>query len=177
MTKHTPDNLKTGIKKNTAEELVVNERYRRMCEHYNVAVAPARVRRPRDKASVEMSVGVVERRALAPLRDRTFFSLAELNATISEGVAALCVEPFRKREGSRDSLFEEVERPLLQPLPPESYEMVERREATVAFNYHISFDARYYSVPFNLVRRRVEVSHDARSGVGVLRRRARRLAP
>ncbi len=153
-----PDNLKTGIKKNTVEGLVVNEQYRRMCEHYNVAVVPARVKRPRDKASVEMSVGVVERRVLAPLRDRAFFSLGELNAAISEGVAAVCAEPFQKREGSRDSVFEAVERPLLQPLPPGRYEMVERREATVAFNYHISFDGRYYSVPFSLVRRRVEVS-------------------
>lgn len=105
-----------------------------------------------------MSVGVVERRVLAPLRDRTFFSLGELNAAIAEGVAALCAEPFQKREGSRDSVFEEVERPLLQPLPAARYEMAERRGATVAFNYHVSFDGRYYSVPFSLVRRRVEVS-------------------
>ena len=153
-----PGNLKAGVKKSTAGELVVNEQYRRMCEHYNVAVVPARARRPRDKAAVEMSVGVVERRVLAPLRDRTFSSLGELNAAISEGVAAVCAEPFQKREGSRDSVFEEVERPLLQPLPPERYEMVGRREATVAFDYPISFDGRYYSVPFHLVRRRVEVS-------------------
>ena len=153
-----PDNLKTGVKRNTVDELVVNEQYRRMCEHYNVAVVPARVRRPRDKASVEMTVGVVERKVLAPLRDRTFFSLADLNAAIAEGVARVCAEPFQKREGSRDSVFEAVERPLLQPLPPEPYEMVERKAATVAFNYHISFDGRCYSVPFSLVRRRVEVS-------------------
>lgn len=105
-----------------------------------------------------MSVGVVERRVLAPMRDRTFFSLGELNAAIAEGVAALRAEPFQKREGSRDSVFEEVERPLLQPLPEARYEMVERRGATVAFNYHVSFDGRCYSVPFSLVRRRVEVS-------------------
>lgn len=62
-----PDNCKTAIMKNAFDELVVNEQYRRMCEHYGVAVVPARPRRPKDKASVEMNVNVVQRRAMAPL--------------------------------------------------------------------------------------------------------------
>ncbi|MBQ3329258.1 MAG: transposase family protein, partial [Eggerthellaceae bacterium] len=75
-----PDNCKTGILKNTVEELIVNEQYRRMAENYGCAVVPARPRRPRDKGSVEAAVGLVERQAMAPLRDRAFLSLSELNA-------------------------------------------------------------------------------------------------
>ena len=90
-----PDNCKTGVIKNTVEELVVNEQYRLMCEHYGVAVVPARVRRPKDKAAVEMSVGVVERKVIAAMRDRVFIGIAELAAAIDEAVDSINPRPSR----------------------------------------------------------------------------------
>ena len=153
-----PDNLKTGVIKNTIDQLIVNEQYRRMLEHYGCAAVPTRVRKPRDKGGVEGAVLIVERQAIAALRDRTFFSLQELNQALWERVDAINARPFQKREGSREGVLLGQERACLQPLPPMPYEPIERRTATVQFNYHVSFDGRYYSVPHTHVRRQVEVA-------------------
>ena len=125
-----PDNCKTGVIKNTVEELVVNEQYRLMCEHYGVAVVPARVRRPKDKAAVEMSVGVVERKVIAAMRDRVFIGIAELAAAIDEAVDSINSAPFQKRAGSRREAFLGREKDRLQPLPPTHYEMTVRKTTT-----------------------------------------------
>ena len=152
-----PDNLKTGVTRNTIDRLIVNEQYRRMLEHYGCAAVPTRVRRPRDKGGVEGAVLIVERQAIAALRDRTFMSLPELNQALWERVDEINSRPFQKREGSRDSVLSGQERACLQPLPPAPYELVDRDTATVSFDYHVRFDGRYYSVPFTHVRRDVEV--------------------
>ena len=152
-----PDNLKTGIIKNTMDELIVNEQYRRMLEHYGAAAVPTRVRKPRDKGGVEGAVLIVERQAIAALRNRTFTSLEELNRALRQKVAEINGRPFQKREGSRESVLLGQERACLRPLPPVPYEMVTRKRATVQYNYHVSFDHRYYSAPARLVRREVEV--------------------
>ena len=152
-----PDNLKQGITKNTVEELVVNEQYRRMAEYYGCAIVPARPGKPRDKGAIEMGVRVVEQRAMAPLRDRLFTSLAQLNAALIGKVREINARPFQKREGSRDEVFIRQEKPLLVPLPGKPYEMVTRKTATVNFNYHVAFDGGWYSVPFSYVKREVEV--------------------
>jgi hypothetical protein len=94
---------------------------------------------------------------MAPLRDRTFFSLAELNRAIGELVAELNGRPFQKLEGSRRSLFEELDRPALRPLPAERYQFAQWRKARVNIDYHIEVDHNYYSVPYTLVRKEVEV--------------------
>ena len=152
-----PDNLKTGVTRNTVNELMVNEQYRRMLEHYGMAAVPTRVRKPRDKGGVEGAVLIVERQAIAALRDRTFTSLDELNRALRQRVAEINRRPFQRREGSRESVLLGQERACLRPLPPVPYEMVERKTVTVQYNYHVAFDHRYYSVPARLVRREVEV--------------------
>lgn len=152
-----PDNLRQGIVKNTMDELVVNEQYRRMAEYYGCAIVPARPRRPRDKGAVEMGVRIIEQQAMAPLRNRVFSALSELNSALLDKVEAINARPFQKREGSRESIFLGQEKPMLVPLPGKSYEMVTRRSATVNFNYHVAFDGCWYSVPFSYVRREVEV--------------------
>ncbi len=153
-----PDNLKTGIIKNTTDELIINEQYRRMCEHYHCAVVPTRVVKPRDKGAVEMSVGVVERQAVAALRNQVFFSLEGLNAALVDKVAAINARPFQKREGGRDSVFFAKEKDRLIPLPPKPYQMTERKRTTVQMNYHVYFDGAYYSVPFSYVKREVDIT-------------------
>ena len=152
-----PDNLKQGVVRNTVDELVINEQYRRMAEHYGCAIVPARPRRPRGKGAVEMGVRVVEQLAMAPLRDRVFTSLAQLNEALLGKVREINARPFQKREGSRDEVFIRQEKPSLVPLPGKPYEMVLRKAATVDFTYHVPFDGSWYSVPFNYVRREVEV--------------------
>ena len=158
-----PDNCKTAASKNTKEALIVNEQYRRMSGHYGCAAVPARARRPRDKASVEMGVGLIERQAMLPLRSRRFMSLEELNAALADQVAAINSRPFQRRDGSRESIFLAQEKPLLIPLPATPYEMTARKEVTVNFNYHVCFDGCWYSVPFEFVKRTVAVVATART--------------
>jgi len=82
-----PDNLKTGVVKVTKEEAVLNRIYAEMAEHYGTAVIPARVRTPKDKATVEGTVGIISTWILAAIRNQQFLSLHELNQTIFERLA------------------------------------------------------------------------------------------
>ncbi|MCK6139745.1 IS21 family transposase [Slackia exigua] len=111
-----PDNCKTAITRNAKEALIVNDQYRRMSERYGCAVVPARVRRPRDKASVGMGVGVIERQAMMALRKRRFMSLSDFNAALIAQVMAVNSRPFQKREGSREGIFLGQESPARQAL-------------------------------------------------------------
>lgn len=153
-----PDNTKTAVIKNTKEELILNDQYRRMSEHYGCAVVPARVRRPRDKASIEMGVGIIERQAMLALRKRRFMALADYNKALSAQVMTMNSRPFQKREGSRESVYSSQEKPMLIPLPAHPYEMITRKDATVNFSYHITFDGSWYSVPFQFVKRNVNIA-------------------
>ena len=151
-----PDNLKSGVTKAHRYDPALNPSYQDFAEHYGLAILPARVRKPRDKAKVEVGVQVVERWILARLRNRTFFSLGELNAAIRELVADLNNRPFKKREGSRASVFAEIEKPALRPLPPHAYEFATWKKAKVHLDYHVEVERAYYSVPYALIGKTVE---------------------
>ena len=152
-----PDNLKSGVTRPCSYDPDLNPTYHEMAVHYGVAVVPARVRKPRDKAKVEAGVLLVERWVLARLRDRTFFSLAELNGAIRELVRALNERPFQKLPGSRRELLERLDRPAMQPLPAERYTFAEWRKARVNVDYHVEVDGHYYSVPYRLVGEKLDV--------------------
>ena len=152
-----PDNLKSGVTKPCRYEPEINATYAEMAAHYGTAIVPARVRRPRDKAKVEVGVQIVQRFILAGLRHRTFFSLAEANAAIRERLELLNKRPFRKLPGCRASRFEELDRPALQPLPETTYQYAEWRKARVHIDYHIDLDGHFYSVPHRLQGEQVDV--------------------
>jgi len=152
-----PDNVKSGVTSPCFYDPDLNRTYQDLAEHYGTAVLPARVRRPRDKAKVETGVQCVERWILARLRNRRFFSLAELNRAIWELLAEYNRRPFQKLPGCRQSLFEELERPVLRPLPERPYEYAQWRKARVNIDYHVEVERHYYSVPYQLVRQEVEV--------------------
>ena len=158
-----PDNLKAGVKRPDRYEAEIAAPYADLAAHYGTVVLPARVGKPRDKAKVEVGVQVAEREILAPLRHRTFFSLAAANAAIAERLEAVNTRPFAKLPGSRASVFTEREAPLLRPLPAEPYAYRTRKLATVHIDYHVELDGHYYSVPYHLVRERVELRFDART--------------
>ena len=136
---------------------VLNTTYHEMAEHYNVAILPARVRRPKDKPNVEGSVGKISTWITAALRNEQFFSLAELNAAIREKRKAYNARQFQKKECSRLSLFLGEEQPFLAPLPAAPFEPAEWKQATVQFNYHIAVDGMYYSVPYQYIKNKVDV--------------------
>jgi len=152
-----PDNLKSGVTKTCRYEPGVNRTYEEMAAHYGVAVVPARPLKPRDKAKVEAGVLLVERWILAALRKRKFFTLAELNQAIAELLIRLNDRPFRKRQGSRRSQFELLDKPVLRALPPERYQYGDWETHRVNIDYHVSFDHHWYSVPYQLTQQEVEV--------------------
>jgi len=152
-----PDNLRSGVNKACKYEPELNPTYAEMAEHYGCAVLPARPRKPRDKAKVEAGVLVAQRWILAVLRERTFHSLSELNAAIAECLERLNTRPMRRLGKSRRELFETVDRPAALTLPQKPYEYAEWLKATVNIDYHIEVDHHYYSVPFRLLRERLDV--------------------
>ena len=151
-----PDNLKTGVIKHTRAEVVLNRSYQEMAEHYCTAIIPTRVKAPKDKATVEGTVGIVSTYILAAIRNQRFFSLKELNTVIKERLHNFNHKPFQKKDGSRATMFAD-ERVSLLPLPATPYELATWAYATVAYNYHIRADEQYYSVPFEYIRREVQV--------------------
>ena len=146
-----PDNLRSAVSRAHRYEPDINPTYHDLACHYAVAVLPARARRPRDKAKAEVGVQVVSRWILAALRNRTFFSLGELNAAIAKLLERLNNRPFRKLPGSRRSLFEQLDRPALRPLPAERYVFAQWKKARVNIDYHVEVERHYYSVPHALV--------------------------
>jgi transposase len=151
-----PDNPRVGVDRANWYEPGLNRTYLDLATHYGTAILPARVRRPRDKAKVEVAVLVVERWILARLRHRRFFSLAELNEAMALLVTDLNARPMRRLGVSRRDLFLELDHPALKPLPAQAYEYAEWRLRRVSLDYHVDIDGHYYSVPYRLIRAQVE---------------------
>lgn len=153
-----PDNLKTGVTKPDFFEPSLHQAYVELASYYGTTILPARVAKPRDKSKVENAVQQVERWVLAPLRDQRFFSVSEMNAAMLERLTWLNDRPFSRLEGSRRSLFLELDRPALRPLPIKRMESAEWKvNVGVGIDHHIEFDHHFYSVPYELVRKRVDV--------------------
>ena len=157
-----PDNLKTGVTSPCYYEPDLNPAYTALAEHYGVCVLPTRPARPRDKAKVEAGVLYAERRIMAPLRRRRFFSLEEVRSAVAAELAKLNERPFQKLPGSRKSLFMAEEQPVLHPLPACPYEHRDRKRARVHIDYHVELHGHYYSVPYALVREKVEIRYTER---------------
>jgi transposase len=151
-----PDNLKAAVIHPHRYEPELNRTYVEMAAHYGVAIVPARSAKPRDKAKVEVGVQVVERWILARLRHHTFFSLSEANPTIRQILADLNTRPFQKLPGCRQSVFDTLERPVLNPLPAQPYEYAEWKRVRVNIDYHVDVEGHYYSVPYALVKQQLD---------------------
>jgi len=158
-----PDNLKSGVTRAHRYEPDLNPTYAEMAAHYGVAVLPTRVRKPKDKAKVEVAVQVVERWILARLRNQMFFSLDELNRAIAELLPLLNERPFKKLPGCRRELYEQLDRPALQALPAQPYVFATWKKARVNIDYHIELERHYYSVPYQLVKAQVEARLSAQT--------------
>jgi transposase len=156
------DNLKSGVTRAHRYDPQLNPAYAELAQHYDVTILPARVRKPRDKATVEGAVLIVERWILAKLRDRQFFSLPELNQAIAGLLIEYNARAFQKLDGSRASRFAELDRPALKPLPPRRYEYAQWKSAKVHLDYHIEIAHAYYSVPYRHIHRQVDVRLTAR---------------
>jgi transposase len=158
-----PDQLKSGVSRACRYEPVVQRSYHEWSQHYDTTILPARPRKPRDKAKVEVGVQVAERWILARLRNETFFSIRELNERIAELLADLNARPMRTYGQSRRERFELLDQPALRPLPASGYELAEWKHAKVNLDYHVELERHFYSVPHALVHERVELRFTAKS--------------
>jgi transposase len=152
-----PDQARALIKNPDTYDPQPNRLYDEFAAHYGCALLAARPAHPRDKPKVENAVLVVERWILARLRNRRFFSLAELNKAIAALLVDLNQRAFKKLPGNRRSAFELLDAPALRPLPAKRFELFRWKSAKVNIDYHVEFDGHYYSVPHALVRTTVEL--------------------
>jgi hypothetical protein len=160
-----PDCLKSAVSHADRYESEINPDYADFAHHYGTVIFPARPHSPRDKALVEGAVNIMYTRILAPLRDREFESLDELNQAIGELLDAHNAKNFQRLPYSRAELFESIDKPALKSLPMIRYEYTHFRTATVGFNYHIEIreDHHFYSVPYAYARKQVSVAFTART--------------
>jgi transposase len=169
-----PDNPKPVVTKACPYEPDINPSFSQMAAHYDIAVMPARVRRPKDKAKVEAAVGLATRWILAVLRNRTFFSIAEARKAVRELLDKLNDRQFKRMSGSRRSLYQLIDKPALKPLPLVPYEYSQFKKASVNIDYHIEYDRHFYSVPHQFRGEVVEIR--ATSTTIEILRRGKRIA-
>jgi len=158
-----PDNLKSAVTKSNKYEPTLNETFYDFAEHYATTILPARSYKPRDKALVEGAVKILYTRVYSVLRDKTFFSLKEINTAIKEALEVHNATKLSGRSYSRHNLFNDVEEQTLSALPLNRYELKQQSFATVMLNGHVYLgeDKHYYSVPFNFIRRKVKLLYSA----------------
>jgi transposase len=161
-----PDCLKSAIIKGHRYDPINNKTFEAFCDHYGTAILAARPREPRDKGLVENAVKMVQMWIVAPLRNRTFFSLQELNEAIWEKLELFNNREFSAREGSRQSQFEEFDLPALKPLPAKRFEYADWKVCKVGPGYHIQYKKNQYSVHHNYKGKKVDVRVTA-SGVEI----------
>lgn len=152
-----PDNLKTGVEKVDWYSPTINKSYHEMAEHYATAIVPARVYRPKDKPKVEGTVGVISTWIIAALRNDKYFSLTDLNEAISQKLREFNEKPFQKKLGSRYTAFVLEEKEFLLPLPKNRYELALWKKLIPGFNYHISLEKNFYSVPYEYIKHEMDV--------------------
>ncbi len=153
------DNAKVAVTHACYYEPELNRTFAAWAEHYGVGVIPTRVAKPRDNAKAENGVLQAQRRILAALRNRTFFSLQELNEAIREEAKKLNERTVAVLGKSRYDLFCELDKPALRPLPDERYAITAWKKATVHIDYHVDVEKTYYSVPYTLIGQKVDISY------------------
>ena len=154
-----PDNLRSAVTKSNKYEPLINESFADFAEHYSTVVLPARAYRPKDKALVEGMVKIVYRTIYTLVNPEVHTSLVTLNTAIREALEVLNNAPFKGRDYSRRSQFEEIEKEALKPLPAYRYEFKQQAMVTVMKNGHVclSIDKHYYSVPYRFIGKKVKI--------------------
>ena len=152
-----PDNLKSGVNKPCRYEALINRSYEECCNHYGTCVIPARVRKPKDKSKAELGVQVISCWIIAALRNKIFYSLEELNEEIRSLLTRINNRKMRHYNKSRKELFENIDKSALLALNPKPYIFSEWKSASVNIDYHVEFEGCFYSVPYQLIGKRVDV--------------------
>ncbi len=156
------DNMRQLVTRNCKYEPTFTDMIEQWSLHNNIALFATRVRKPQDKAPVENEVKLTYQRLYAPLRDEEFYSVDEINAAFVRQLAVHHQQPFQKMQGNRITLFEEQEKPFLQPLPQTTYAIKHLAIAKVQKDYHVILgeNHHHYSVPFNFIGKEVKIVYD-----------------
>jgi transposase len=156
-----PDNLRSAVSKASRYEPDINPTYAEFAEHYGTIIFPARPYKPKDKAKAENGVKLAKRWILFRLRNQKFYSLAEMNAAILILLTEFNKRIMKKFQKSRQELFELLDKPHALKLPDSHYEFAEWKKAKVQFNYHVSYEEHYYSVPYTFIHKEVDIKATA----------------
>ena len=150
------DNLKSAVTKAHRYDPVINQAYTRLANHYQVAVVPARVRTPQDKAIVERTIQIFQRYFFMKVRHRTFTSILELNQCLREHLIIFNDKKHRIFRRTRHEMYID-EKAHLQPLPTDTYKVAVYQKATLGRDCHLSFDYSFYSAPHHLRGKELDV--------------------
>ena len=152
------DNLKTGVIKHPKEgDILLNEAYESLGNYYCTAIMPTGVRKPKQKASVEGTVGKIATAIIAKLRNEEFYSLGELKMAVNQALKEFNETPFQKRDGSRYTVYLE-EKPYLHELPAFPFEIAEwKHHVKVYPDCHIVYKKNHYSCPYHYRGQEVSV--------------------
>lgn len=153
-----PDNCATAVDRQHFDEKgILNTRYVEFLNHYGAIPKPTRIKKPRDKGSVERHVRVVEDDIIRPMERLDIYSLEEFNDIMRQKLIARNAKSYSKKLGSRTSIFEEEEKAALLPLPALQFQSYEEKSAVVWRDFHIQYDCAFYSVPFTYTGQTVTV--------------------
>lgn len=147
------DNLKVGVISHPKEgEMILNEAYEALGDHYCTAIMPAPVRKPKAKASVEGNVGKIATAVIAKLRNNVYYTLSDLKVDVLQAIKTFNDTPFQKRDGSRTEVFKVIESECLRPLPLHPYEAVTWFYGKkIYLDCHVIFEKNHYSCPYQVV--------------------------
>lgn len=149
------DNLKSAVIKSLLEDPVFSAPYRELALHYGFQIRPCRPRVPRHKGKVESGVHYVKRNFM-PLQ--TFVDIDDANRRVAKWV--LEYAGLRKHGTTAQQpleRFRAVEQSALSPLPVQLFTLEEVREVKVGRDCHVTIRGTYYSAPFALVGKSLEV--------------------
>lgn len=152
----SPDNLKSAVTKTHRYDPVINQGYTRLAEYYDVAVVPARVRTPKDKAIVERTIQIFQRWFFFKIRHKTFTSLLELNQCLREYLVLFNQKKHRIFKKTRAEMFKE-EQPHLRTLPQDPYKVATYHRAILSRDCHLVFEGNYYSAPHQLRGKELDI--------------------
>ena len=170
-----PDNPRSLVANACRYEPKLNDTVRDFARHYGVGVLPARPYSPKDKASAESAVQVVERWLMARLRHTVLADVHAADAALAALLPSLNNRPFQKLDGSRASFFATLDGPALSPLPAQPWQWATFKTVKPHIDYHVEVEFHRYSVPHSLVGLGTGSAHHRRAGGGTAPRPARGL--
>lgn len=146
-----PDNLRTGVKTNTRDKVIINSSYKDLEDFFETTILPPPYYRPRGKATAERYVQVIERTVINALHRQYYFKdLNEVNQCVMRVVEEENAKVPRGYKQSHNELFEIYDKPAMRPLKDAGFINCDYSYCPkVMNNYHVYYDNHYYSVPYH----------------------------